>query len=561
MLNFNWFDNLISYYKFAQQALGNKNIFFVGWVIRDILLNLKKDNFEDVDITLAGNPDYVYKNLDQTAGSIFKTDKFWTITIVKKTSDLTTSFEITPFREEWTYSDSRHPDELNWTDDLISDSIRRDFTINSLYYAFVENQNSQLKVDEKVLFSPEEVNDNKEKFLKTLKNNGYAVINTLTPILIVTDHNLIKQIVKNWIIQNSEIEKLVGKHSIHLILDPQNGLTDLVKQKLKAVWNPDDRIQEDALRIIRWIRFVTTLNVYDWINLDFDSKTWLAMKKFYYLLRKIAKERVIQEMKKVFKKWNAFGFVSLMDELNILKFYFPALFRCKHNDQPTRYHPFDTYSHSILALFHLQKISQDYLVRFGMLYHDVWKPDQYYWASIKKDEASQQQLYKLPIVHPEIGSEYALEDFLKLWFSKKEAKQIAFYVRHHMFPGDLLWMNPNKRKKEIMKFISEYWLENLLNLCDITIWDRLWQYNPLQHSDIEGVYKLKEEIKQIYEESGRITLKDLAVNGNDIVKLLWKPGPKVGEILNQLLEFVLEDETRNQKDLLLQKARELFFIL
>jgi hypothetical protein len=80
---------------------------------------------------------------------------------------------------------------------LISDSIRRDFTINSLYYAFVENQNSQLKVDEKVLFSPEEVNDNKEKFLKTLKNNGYAVINTLTPILIVTDHNLIRQIVKN----------------------------------------------------------------------------------------------------------------------------------------------------------------------------------------------------------------------------------------------------------------------------------------------------------------------------------------------------------------------------
>jgi tRNA nucleotidyltransferase (CCA-adding enzyme) len=53
----------------------------------------------------------------------------------------------------------------------------------------------------------------------------------------------------------------------------------------------------------------------------------------------------------------------------------------------------------------------------------------------------------------------------------------------------------------------------------------------------------------------------LAVNGNDIVKLLWKPGPKVGEILNQLLEFVLEDETRNQKDLLLQKARELFFTL
>jgi len=292
--------------------------------------------------------------------------------------------------------------------------------------------------------------------------------------------------------------------------------------------------------------------------LDFESKTWLAMKKYYFLIRKIAKERVVQEMKKVFKKWNAFGFISLMDELNILKYFFPALVACKNVNQPTRYHPFDVYAHTLLTLYHLQKINNNYLVKFGMLYHDVWKPDQYYWASIKKDETSQQELYKLEINHPVIWSEIAEKEFLQLWFSKKESQEISFYVAWHMFPGDLLKMSQNKKIKEIKKFISQYWVEKLLNLCDITIWDRLWQYNPLQHSNIEWVYNLKKEIKKIYEESWRITLKDLKINWNDIKKLAnWKTGPFIWQMLNELLEFVLEDEKRNDRKILLERAKSL----
>ena len=399
-----------------------------------------------------------------------------------------------------------------------------------------------------------------------MKNKGYVVFDesfwNKYPILLVQDHDLINKILANWKIQVDEIKNLVWDFVwLHLIIDPQKWLQDILNQKIRAVGNPDDRINEDALRIIRWIRFVSILNMYEHINLDFESKTWLAMKKYYFLIRKIAKERVVQEMKKVFKKWNAFGFVWLMDELNILKYFFPALVACKHIDQPTRYHPFDVYAHTLLTLYHLQKINKDYLVRFWMLYHDVGKPDQYYRASIKKNEASQQELYKLEINHPVIWSEIAEKEFLQLWFSKKEAKQIGFYVKYHMFPWDLLNMSENKRKKEIKKFISEYWLENLLNLCDITIWDRLGQYNPLQHSNIDWVLKLKEEIKQIYEQSWRITLKELKVNWNDIKKLAWwKTGPFIWQILNELLEFVLEDEKRNDRKVLLEKAKQLLKI-
>jgi len=551
MLNFNWFDNLISYFRFAQENLNNKNVFFVGWIIRDLLLNIKKDNFDDIDVTLAGEPNKVFANLNQNAWSIFKTDKFGTITIVDKKNKC--QYEITPFRTEWDYSDARHPDELNWSSSLLEDSIRRDFTMNCLYYHYLETTNQ-----EKLKNFVESTDLTDEKIKKKLKKDGFVLIKTnFTPILIVQNHLIIDKFVKKWKIQENEIKNIIWEFKkLHIVFDPQNGINDIINQKIKAVWNADDRVKEDALRIIRAIRFVSILNQYEHINLDFDSKTWLSLKKYYFLIRKVAKERVVQEMKKVFKKWNAFGFIALMDELNILKYYFPALLNCKNNHQPTRYHPFDTYSHIILCLYHLQQINTNYLVRFAMLYHDVGKPDQYYWASIKKDEASQQELYKLEINHPIIWSEIALNEFKKLWFSNKESEEIAFYVKYHMYPGELLFMSENKRKNEIKKFISKYGVEKLLNLCDITIWDRLGQYNPLQHSNIQWIIDLKKEINTIYEESGRITLKDLAVNGNDI-KQLGFSWPEIWKVLNQLLELVLEEKIENKKEVLLKKAKEL----
>jgi len=545
MLNFFWFDNLVPYYKFSQKVLNSDNIFFVWGVVRDIFLNIKTDKFEDIDIAMPWDPQDIYKNIDKDAWSIFKTDKFWTITIVNK--DINCQFEITPFRKEGQYLDNRHPEEIKWVDDLISDSKRRDFTINSLYYKYYqpyENSN-EFKLENILDYDTDE-----EKFLKALKK-WYVLIESKDnlPILVVQDEELISQIALN---------KINFNKNLHIILDPQKWIDDLLKQKIKAVGNPDDRIQEDALRIIRWIRFISLLNEKPLINFDFDWKTWAGMKKYYFLLRNVAKERVVQEMKKVFKKWNAFWFIALMDELNILKFYFPSLYLCKNNHQPTRYHPFATYSHSILTLYHLQKISKNYLVRFWMLYHDVWKPDQYYWVSIKKDCNSLDEVYKLPVVHWEIWSCYAKEDFSKLWFSKKEVEEIVFYVKYHMIPWELLNMGKNKRRKEIKKFISEYWVERLLNLCDITIWDRLWQYNPLQHSNIEVVYRLKEEIKEIYSETWRITLKDLKINWHDILQIVWRPSRIVWQILNKLLELVVNWELENKKDILLKKADKLY---
>jgi len=87
-------------------------------------------------------------------------------------------------------------------------------------------------------------------------------------------------------------------------------------------------------------------------------------------------------MMKVFKADNPFGFVSLLDDLYLLKTIFPSVFQTKHIDQPVRYHPFDVYAHTMLCFHNIQKINKNYLVKFAMLYHDVGKTDQYYYVSI-----------------------------------------------------------------------------------------------------------------------------------------------------------------------------------
>jgi tRNA nucleotidyltransferase/poly(A) polymerase len=116
---------------------------------------------------------------------------------------------------------------------------------------------------------------------------------------------------------------------------------------------------------------------------DFDTETRRSMKKNYYLVKFLPKERVKEEILRVFKETdNPFGFVSLMDELNILKYIFFYVSQTKCVDQPVRYHPLDTYHHIMMSLYFLQFINKNYLVRLAMLYHDVAKPDQYRYTKI-----------------------------------------------------------------------------------------------------------------------------------------------------------------------------------
>lgn len=110
---------------------------------------------------------------------------------------------------------------------------------------------------------------------------------------------------------------------------------------------------------------------------DIEKKTRQGMEKTALLVKELSAERCHAECMKVFTGNNPFGYIALLRELQLLEILFPALAGTVDNRQPVRYHPFDTYNHTMLTLRHLQQLCADPLVKFAMLYHDVGKPEQY----------------------------------------------------------------------------------------------------------------------------------------------------------------------------------------
>lgn len=312
-----------------------------------------------------------------------------------------------------------------------------------------------------------------------------------------------------------------------IVVDPHGGIMDLRDGKLKAVGNPDTRFFEDGLRIMRALRVVNILNqkCRDMPtacphSFDFDTATRHSLKKNYYLLLSVAKERIKDEIVKVFSKGNPFGFIALLDETNLLKDIFPALHRNKYVDQPVRYHPFDVYTHIMLTLYHLQQINTNYLVRLGMLYHDVGKVEQYYMYQMGLDREEKRKMLGSRLNHVNCGVDFARRDFSALGFSNKEIDDICRYVSYHMKPGEILDANPDKQIKKLRKLLSEVGYEKAQNILDITIGDRMGQFNPLQSSEIQDVHVLKKTLEELYNEEGQFTKKQLAISGSDLMETL-----------------------------------------
>ena len=574
--------------KFLKQILKDIPFFLVWWAIRDLLLDIETQ-LDDIDLTAKGNPKEIFeiiknniKNLNNI--SIFQTEKFWTITLVNKNNN--TKYELTPLREEWQYLDFRHPKEIIWTDSVVKDSIRRDFTINAMYFTIIENINLETSYLKFNILKDSRDKTKLEKFTKLIKEKENLLINQGGKLIfLVTNEKLVDSFLKintNKLIdsiQNAEKisleENLENKiKNLYIILDPQKWILDLIDWTIRAVWNPDNRFQEDALRIIRWIRFAIILNEKirkRYSNLrenrnskekppqqyrfDFDTETWRSMKKNYYLVKFVAKERVKEEILRIFKNSdNPFGFIALMDELNILKYFFPYLWLTKWVNQPVRYHPLDTYHHILLTFYHFQKINKDYLARFWMLYHDVAKPDQYYYTTIWLTPEERKKMHWSYIHHPNQWVDFVKEDFKKLWFSSKEIEEIAWYVKHHMKPGEWLRGKEKTVVKNLKKYLAEYGYRKTKNLLDICIADRLGQYNPLQSPEIEWLQWMKKKLDEIYALQWQFSKKDLAINGYDIMKHFnLQPGPIIWKLIDAAFEWVVENpEERNKKEKILE---------
>ena len=547
-----------------KQTKAENSLFLVGGCVRDFLLGLEKKP-TDIDFTMAGKPVEIYSKISKAGISHFMTEKFGTITLIKE--DL--KYELTPLRTESDYEDNRHPGEIVRSNNLLLDSERRDFTINCIYYTNYEYSPKlwTLPVGKSI--------EREHQIIALLDRFGYVYLADKATF-ILQDELVIEQLFKDGKFQSKYFQTLVksfnsetiigereGKKdpkNLRFLIDPHHGIQDLEEKKLRAVGSAEKRFQEDALRLLRALRFVNVCNqrLQDTdpsLRLfDFEKTTWLALRANIDLLQHIAKERIKDELTKVFSEGNPFAFIALVDEAGLMSFLFPALYETRFIPQPIRYHPFDVYTHTMLTLYELQKINKNYLVRLGMLYHDVGKPAQFgaYWDHLTKEEI--RAILSWPLNHRRSWPGLTERDFQALGFSKKEIEEIIRYVGNHHKPEEILsGKDPANTVRKLRKFLSEAGREKIDNILDITMADRMGQYNPLQNNaDLKDIHMLRWMLETIHNEEGQFTIKELAVTGADIMKKFKiESGPLIWELLMRAFDWVINDiaNRNNKKDI------------
>ena len=414
----------------------------VGGCVRDSLLNKTP---KDWDITTNALPDEVVNIFQSNGHKVIPTGlKHGTVTIVLNSEH----YEVTTYRIDQDYTDGRHPDKVEFTNNLVEDLKRRDFTINAMAY-----------------------------------------------------------------------------NNIDGLIDPFHGLNYLADEIISCVGNPNERFQEDGLRILRAIRFASQL------NFEIDLDTSEAIYQNRKLLKNISKERIREELNKILlSNKPSKGFKSLAG-LGLLDYTIPELKDCIGFNQHNPNHDKHVFNHIMSVL---DNTESDLVLRLAALFHDIGKPPTF---SIGNDGIGHFYSHHLR------SSDIAEEIMKRLKYDNKTIEQVSILVREHMSRYEKL------RVKNTKKFINRVGIENLDRLFKLQIADI---QGSTKRDDINNIIELKKEVERVLNEKQPLTLKDLEVNGYDLIQIGIPKGKQIGEILNELLEIVLEQPEFNQKQKLIE---------
>jgi len=319
------------------------------------------------------------------------------------------------------------------------------------------------------------------------------------------------------------------------IIDLFGGQDDLKNKIIKAVGNPEERFEEDALRILRAIRFSAELG---W---KISHETQEAIKKKAHLLEMIAKERIKDEFEKIIMSDNANQGIRAMNELGVLKYVIPELEEGIGIEQ-NKDHKFTVWEHNLRALDHAVSKKWPFFVRLSALLHDVAKPATRQWNEANKDWT----FYG----HDVIGGKMSVKILSRLKFSKKDIELIAKLVRYHLFFSD----TDKITLSAVRRTVRNVGPENIWDLMKVRFSDRIGMGVPK-----ESPYRLR-KYESMIDEAMRAPLSVgmLKIDGNRLMELLdVKPGPKIGFILHALLEEVLDEPSKNMEEWLENKAKEL----
>lgn len=404
--------------------------FLVGGCVRDSIL---KRPIHDYDITTSATPDEMME--------IFKDKRIietglqhGTITIVIDGEP----YEVTTYRIDGNYSDSRRPDKVTFTKSLEEDLKRRDFTINAMAY-------------------------------------------------------------------NDEVG----------LVDPFNGMEDIEHYKIRCVGRAEDRFSEDALRILRAIRFASQL------GFVVDSDVSLNIHKMYKNLENISIERINSEFCKIAASSDFCVQMVLYHE--VFSLFIPEIKNMFGFQQNNPYHIYDVWNHTVHAIEYCE--SDDLVTRLSVFFHDIGKPHCY------QDSEDGIRHFK---GHGRVSADMTDKIMKRLRFDNDTREKVVELVYYH----DATFEVGKKYVKRWLNKIGEEQFKRLLNIrrADIKAQADINQETRLQKIDNIGYI-----LEEVLQDDECFSLKDLAVNGKDVMDtMLIKSGKEVGYWLNEILTRVID---------------------
>ncbi|MGN1181118.1 MAG: CCA tRNA nucleotidyltransferase [Suilimivivens sp.] len=417
----------------------------VGGCIRDSIL-LREPS--DWDITTSASPYQVKELFKRTVDTGIK---HGTVTVMLDKE----GFEVTTYRVDGEYEDSRHPKEVTFTRDLTEDLRRRDFTINAMAY--------------------------------------------------------------------NEKDGLV---------DIFGGLNDIRQQIIRCVGSPFERFSEDALRMMRAVRFSAQLGY------AIEEETGRAIRVLAPNLKKISAERIQTELVKLVTSPHP-DYLMKAYETGITKVILPEFDLCVQTEQKNPHHCYSVGVHTLEAM---KAVRNDKVLRLAVLFHDMGKP-----VCLTTDENGIDHFHG----HPEVSEEIAGNILHRLKFDNDTIYMVKKLVKYHD-------RDVEPEAKAVRRAIMKTGEDVFPLLLEVKEADVLAQSDYHREEKEKNLADVRKIYNRILEEKQCVSLKTLVINGRDLIEQAgMKPGKELGEVLDKLLLRVIEDPSLNDRDLLLKEAKEL----
>ena len=411
--------------------------YVVGGCVRDSILGRTPD---DWDITTSAKPEEIKKLFRRTIDTGIE---HGTVTVLFGKD----SFEVTTYRIDGAYEDSRHPKEVQFTNRLEEDLRRRDFTINAMAY------NDQVR-----------------------------------------------------------------------LVDVFGGMQDLNHHLIRCVGDPEERFSEDALRILRAVRFSAQL------NFPIESATADAIRKLAPNLQNISAERIQAELVKLLVSPHPERIRDAY-ELGLTKVILPEWDAMEGVAQNTPHHKYDVAEHTLRAL---KNVKRDKILRLTMLFHDMGKP------MMKTTDENGRDHFR---GHALVSEELARSIMHRLKFDNETIRTVTKLVCYHDYRVEATPKNVRRAMNRIGVELFPYYLA--VRLADVKA------QSPYQKREkIENIVEMRRLYQEIIKKQECVTLRQLAVGGRELMDLGMKPGRELGSMLSELLEYVLDDPARNDKEIL-----------